>query len=215
MLDVYGMVGGERIARPDPDNANGINYTPSPAGRYAVTAIDSFVAPGWPDARVPFGAELRDSDGQIQFHDQDGTWKFATGKKSAYHRYQDALSRKDFLLSDGSVRPTWQDNEFGHGSAQLRRVSNGAPQGHMIHNSAFNETTRRYFMDTRRFLDPSVALTELHTSHGCEHLHPRDFDEIIGKGYLAPGTVLVIHGYDEISEPAKAAARAPLAARNR
>ncbi len=68
---------------------------------------------------------------------------------------------------------------------------------HMIHSSPDQEETRRYFTDTDALLDPSAALATLRQSHGCEHVHPRDVDEMVSKGYLAPGSVLVIHGYDE------------------
>ena len=53
-------------------------------------------------------------------------------------------------------------------------------------------------MDTDRLVDAATALDVLDWSHGCEHIHPRDLDELVSRGVLAPGTPFVVHAYDEV-----------------
>jgi hypothetical protein len=55
-----------------------------------------------------------------------------------------------------------------------------------------------YPVDTERKVDAATALDVLDWSHGCEHIHPRDLDELVSRGVLAPGTPFVVHGYDEV-----------------
>ena len=108
------------------------------------------------------------------------------------------LERASYLDRTGKVYETWRLNDFGHLRGQLKSVRTGAYQGHMIHSSPKNEATAAYFADTDALLDPAKALGVLDWSHGCEHIHPRDLDEMVARGYLAPGTTFVVHGYDEV-----------------
>lgn len=197
VLDVYGMVGGDDQGRDDPNNPH-VDFSPSPAGRYDVVELSPHASGVWNWSYVPYGAPLREVGGEVQYQDSNGRWQWATGPNSVFKdRVPAPLERKSYLGKDGQLPPRWTMNDFGHLRGRLKSVSTGNLQGHMIHSSAFNQGTDAYYADTDRLLDPEQALSVLRYSHGCEHIHPRDLDEMVARGYLAPGTRFVVHGYDE------------------
>ncbi|MFN7144995.1 MAG: peptidoglycan-binding domain-containing protein, partial [Myxococcota bacterium] len=83
VLERYGMVGGENRFADDPNNPR-VDYSPSPAGAYTVVRVSPHVSYAWPWSYVPYGAALREKDGEVQFRDLDGTWRFATGPNGAF-----------------------------------------------------------------------------------------------------------------------------------
>lgn len=196
LLDVYGMVGGEAAGRDDPKNPH-VDFSPSPEGAYDLVELGPHASNAWNWSYVPFGAALRELGGEVQYQDARGVWRFATGPSGEFKdRDPPPLARKDYLGPDGKLLARWTKNDFGHLRGRLKSVRTGALQGHMIHSSAFNQGTAAYYADTDRLLDPKEALSVLRHSHGCEHIHPRDLDEMVARGYLAPGTRFVVHGYD-------------------
>jgi hypothetical protein len=197
VLDTYGMVGGHKVGFKDEVHNNGIDYWPSPRGTFDALTPKTIVSSAWPLSRVPYGAQLRELEGEVQYRSADGAWHFATGPRSVLAKGPSALRREDFLLS-GSLQDTWQNNDFGHLSAYLRSRRTGEILGSIIHSSADNETTEAYFRETVSLREPAAALERLRHSHGCEHIHPRDMDELVTKGYFGAGTTLRIHGYDEV-----------------
>ena len=197
VLDTYGMVGGQAEARPDPNNPT-VDYSPSPEGTYDVVEVDPHASLAWAWSYVPYGAPLRLSGGEVQFRDVRGRWQWATGSNSAFAGRNPPPLGKDDYFEDGELMPRWTKNDFGHLRARLRSVRTGALQGHMIHPGPVNEETAAYFADTDGLVKPEAALETLRFSHGCEHIHPRDMDELVARGYLAPGTRFVVHGYDEV-----------------
>lgn len=197
VLDRYGMVGGRNEQRDDPNNPH-VDYGPSPAGSYTVVEVNPHTSGAWPYSYVPWGAHLREQAGEIQFRDGTGVWRWATGPQSVFKgRNPPPLERADYLNERGEVRPHWNANDFGHLRGRLRSVRTGVVQGHMIHSSPANQGVGAYFSDTDALIDPVKALDVLHYSHGCEHIHPRDIDEMVAKGYLRPGARFIVHGYDE------------------
>ena len=194
----YGMVGGENQFRDDPHNPT-VDYSPSPEGAYTVVRVSPHASYSWPYSYVPYGAQLRDTDGEVQFRDVDGTWRFATGPNSVFaRRNPPPLGRASYRDASGVTYTQWRLNDFGHLRGQLKSVRTGQLQGHMIHGSPHQQSPRPYFADTRALLDPATALDVLDYSHGCEHIHPRDLDDMVARGYLAPGTRFVVHGYDVV-----------------
>ena len=133
------------------------------------------------------------------FRDVDGVWKMATGPSSVFAaRNPPPLPRSSYIDgATGKPYPFWQLNDFGHLRGQLKSLKTGQLQGHMIHSSPGNEETAQYFKDTSTLVNAAEALDRLDYSHGCEHLHPKDFDDLVARGWLAPGTTFVVHGYDE------------------
>ncbi len=197
LLDIYGMVGGEVEGRDDPRNPH-VDYSPSPEGQYDVVELSPHASGAWNWSYVPYGAPLREVGGEVQYQDDKGVWRFATGPSGVFKdRNPPPLARKDYLDRDGHLLPEWTKNDFGHLRGRLKSLRTGQLQGHMIHSSPFNQGTDVYYSDTDRLLDPKEALSVLRVSHGCEHIHPRDLDELVARGYLAPGTRFVIHGYDD------------------
>ena len=197
VLDTYGMVGGLNESRDDPTNPT-VDFGPSPKGKYKVKEVNPHTSTAWSYSYVPYGAALREQGGEIQFRDGGGQWKFATGPQSAFlGRNPPPLERNAYLDRDGKPMKAWTLNDFGHLRGRLVAVATGGTQSHMIHSSPEQERNANYWKDTDRLVDPSQALVTLNHSHGCEHIQPRDMDELVAKGYLAPGTTFVIHGYDE------------------
>lgn len=199
VLDVYGMVGGHAEGRADPNNP-AVPYSPTPAGTYEIVELSVQVSQVWPYSYVPFGAPLREVGGEIQFRDERGQWQWATGPSSAFAgRKPPAPDKSAYKDAAGRLLPTWTKSDFGHLRGRLKDVATGRFQSHMIHPSGFNEGTETYFSDTSALENARTAETVLKHSHGCEHIHPRDLDELLAKGYLAPGTRFIVHGYDERS----------------
>lgn len=199
VLDAYAMVGGERTPRDDPHHGS-VEYSPTPAGRYEVVRVDPHSSYSWPFSYVPYGSHLREVGGEIQYRDGSGQWRWATGPQSVFLGREPApLSAAAYRDSDGTLPPTWTRNEFGHIRALLRDARTKAVQTHMIHGTPYGELAKVYNQDTAALLDPARALDVLKHSHGCEHIHPKDLDEMVSKGYIRPGTIFVVHGYDERS----------------
>ncbi|MCB9759927.1 MAG: murein L,D-transpeptidase [Alphaproteobacteria bacterium] len=196
VLEAYGMVGGEPEARDD--EHSDIDYSPTPAGTYEVIRVDPHASWSWAFSYVPFGSHLREVGGEIQFRDGGGVWRFATGPEGVFKdRTPPPLLAAHYRNSDGSLPPTWTRSEFGHLRGLLRDVRTGRTQGHMIHSSPYAELTKHYFTDTEALDDAASALDLLRVSHGCEHIHPKDMDELVARGWMRPGTRFVVHGYDE------------------
>jgi peptidoglycan hydrolase-like protein with peptidoglycan-binding domain len=194
----YAMVGGRARSEPDPKNPK-VPYDPSPSGTYTVVRVSPHASMSWAWSYVPFGAALREVGGEVQYRDLDGTWRFATGPQGAFAgRTPPPLARASYLDEKGKLLEVWQLNDFGHLRAQLKSATTGQIQSHMIHSSPHLQGAAAYFQDTRPLHDPSLAAEVLKFSHGCEHIHPRDLDDLIARGYLAPGTRFVVHGYDEV-----------------
>lgn len=197
-LERYGMVGGQNRFADDPNNPT-VDYGPSPAGTYEVIRVSPHASYSWAWSYVPYGAPLDEVDGEVRFRDVDGTWRFATGPKGTFAtRNPPPLPASSYRDSKGVLYETWRLNDFGHLRGQLKSKRTGTIQGHMLHSSPHQEGTAAYFRDTEDLLDPAKALDVLDWSHGCEHVHPRDFDDMVARGFLAPGTTFVVHGYDEV-----------------
>ncbi|MCK6522059.1 peptidoglycan-binding protein [Myxococcota bacterium] len=201
VLDVYGMVGGEEGAdRVSSSNPN-VRYSETPAGRYRIEEISPHASGTWPRSYVPYGSELRLVDDEVQYRAGDGVWRFATGPRSEFiRRDPPPMTRSGYLNPDGSLPRTYAGNDFGHLRVYLRDLATGRLQTHMVHPIPDLEQNTKYWADTRALTSPSVALATLRYSHGCEHIHPRDLDEMTAKGYVAPGVIFVVHSYDD--EPA-------------
>ena len=198
VLDVYGMVAGEEGAdRASPTNPN-VRYSETPAGRYRVVEISPHASGSWPRSYVPYGSELRLLEDEVQFRAGDGVWRYATGPKSEFiHRDPPPMTCAGYLSPDGTLPRTYTGNDFGHLRVYLRDLATGRLQTHMVHPIPELEQNSKYWQDTEALTSSAVALATLRYSHGCEHIHPRDLDEMISKGYVMPGVLFVVHSYDD------------------
>jgi hypothetical protein len=187
-IDRYDMRGGPARTQPDPRGLNftGMPFSPTRPGAYTIAGSGAHVTAAWKFSQIPWGAALREKDGQIQFQAlAGGPWRFATGPRSVFAgRPEEArFVREDFLVG-GRLPERYTDNDFGHRAVYLER--GGRRQGHMIHSTPREEAA---------YGDDGI---ELLPSHGCEHMRPADLDEALAKGYFRPGSPFIVHGYDEV-----------------
>ena len=201
VLAKYGMVGGRADQKPDPNNPK-VDFSPTPQGRYEVVGVSPHMSGAWPYSYVPYGAPLREADGEVEFCGKDGQWHRATGDDSVFSDRKPApLSGDEYRDVDGNLPSVWTKNDFGHLRARLLDLKTKTYQSHMIHSGPATEATAAYFAETEKLTDPKQAAYVLRYSHGCEHIHPKDFDELVTRGWLKPGTLFVVHGYDERFDP--------------
>ncbi len=202
VVDVYAMRGGPAEARPDdrPWVDPRFSWAPTPPGTYTLAGSRAHVTPSWKYSQIPFGAALRERDGEIEFRvPGEQAWQPATGPRSAFagRPEEKRFEREDFLVR-GRLPERYELSDFGHRGVYLRD-RRGRIAGHLIHPTAVGE--RRY-----------AERTPLLESHGCEHIRPHDLDEALAKGYLRSGTRFTVHAY---AEEAPADALGWLAARGR
>jgi hypothetical protein len=160
------------------------SWAPTPPGRYTLAGDGVHVSASWKYSQIPFGAELRERDGEIQFRNPgEPDWRLATGPESVFRDRPETrrFERKDFLI-DGRLPARWELNDFGHRAIYLRNAG-GRIVGHLIHPTALGE--RRYGKE--------APLLE---SHGCEHMRPMDLDEALSKGYFRPGVPFTVQPYE-------------------
>ncbi len=188
VVDVYDMRGGP--AKTTKDGRAGVNprfkWAPTAGGSYRLAGARAHISANWKFSQVPFGAELRMHEGQVEFRNPGSkTWQQATGLKSVFkNRPTDRqFSVEDFLVR-GRLPERYVANDFGHEAHYLKN-SRGRMVGHMIHASPRGE---------RNYGNDQVALSR---SHGCEHMRPADIDECVAKGYFRPGRSFKVHGYGE------------------
>lgn len=186
---IYVQVGGNIVdsmeARGGPpiklDDFDGHTADPSKAGTYTLGEGKPHVTSAWDTSQIAWGAELREVDGQVQYLDLDGVWKWATGDKS---KLKHEIERKYFHEGkdvNNPVAATYRHNDFGPISFKIK----GSP-GLYIHTTPQDEEASEVGTEE-----------ELSCSHGCLHVQPADRDRLITRGYLAKGVKIVIKKYAE------------------
>ena len=98
------------------------------------------------------------------------------------------MIRKAFYDHAGRVIPTWNLNDFGKWSWNLKKYGQRTP--YYIHTTPADEEASETH---RRFL-----LTQ---SHGCIHIYPDDRDEMMRKGYLKAGINVEVKAYGQQGPP--------------
>lgn len=161
---------------------------PSKPGRYRLGEGKAHRTDNWIHSQIPWGAALRDHNGEIQFRAENrgrkARWAYATGPKSALTY---PIPREDFYDDDGALHATWRFNDFGARAWRLR----GSP-GLLIH------TTPGLERASALGVDPSLP-----TSHGCLHVKPSQRDRLVERGYLRRGVTVVIKRYRDRLLPRK------------
>jgi hypothetical protein len=103
-----------------------------------------------------------------------------------------AMNHARVRFFDGStgklISPTWKQNDFGVWAWNLTR--DGARSTYYVHTTPDDEKA------TEEGTPVSLA-----QSHGCIHLRPKDRDEMMEKGYLAKGVVLIVKPYTDKGPP--------------
>lgn len=213
LLDVFPGNGG---------SAKGIAWEPGLPGHIATRTPDgSFTfdrtlekkSPSWRNSWVGDSAELRWSDDtktQVDYKDQDGTWRRLTGEDAEFVVYgtpqkpfrekkQSLLYREatnkmsdgtrrppnafkidDALDKNGELRQTWGKNDFGPNTIRMKDQK-GELMSVFFHSSPSDEL-RDLFLDS---------------SHGCIHMKPDDVDSMAS--YLQRGSEIRISSIDATS----------------
>ncbi|HOX42716.1 MAG TPA: hypothetical protein PK668_03910 [Myxococcota bacterium] len=89
VVDVYPMRGGPAEGRPDGRSwvDPHFSWAPTPAGTFTLAGSGPHVTSSWKYSQIPFGAELREREGQIEFRLPGGDeWRAATGPRSVFAR---------------------------------------------------------------------------------------------------------------------------------
>jgi hypothetical protein len=157
---------------------------------------------------IPWGAALRlNGAREVEFRDNGGTWRLATGPKGEVTQAEFAYLRRDgFTHVDPQavydrvhdifvdpktstlLSPTWEKNDFGRWGWNLRK--NGKATGFYVHTTAKDEAATA-----------TARAVYLANSHGCVHLVPTERDMMIARGYPQTGVDFEVRGYTEKGPP--------------
>jgi hypothetical protein len=173
----------------------------TPAGRYVLDRAEHHITDSWPRSVVPWGAEIRDNDGIVEYR-AGGIWKPASGRfgevthaiiqfvaRSNQHvdlMNADILSR-DMFFSRGVLISPWNRNDFGKWSWNLKK--DGQRTAFYIHTVPVDDVSS----------DPGAFTIE--QSHGCIHIRPRDRDDMVQRGFLKEGVAVEVMPYGLVGPP--------------
>lgn len=197
------------VAGPPPDRQKsdrGGHYAESTAaGIYVLDKGEAHTSAGWPASVVPWGAEIREQNGIIQYR-IGNQWRDATGPRGTVTQAsrlffartpnakvspQEIESSARSLFIDprtGKLSPTYKNNDFGVISWNMKL--NGKRTALYIHTTPANEWSTAN--------GSNVVLGQ---SHGCIHIRPVDRDMLMKKGYLKEGTIVEVKKYGEAGPP--------------
>lgn len=194
----YEMAGGPPPGRGYNDKG-GHSAGITPPGHYVLGPQEHHTTSSWPMSVIPWGAPLREADGEIQYQVR-GRWITASGPQGTVTQAtmqfhirsgsQPNLSdvaasvRRAFYDQAGNLIPVWNHNDFGMWAWNL--TSHGARSPYYVHTTPPNEAATAAH---QRFL-----LTQ---SHGCVHIRPADRDEMMQKGYLKAGIAVDVKQYGD------------------
>jgi hypothetical protein len=197
----YEAVGGPPPGRGFHDRG-GHTAGVTPAGHYVLDRKEHHESRNWPQSVVPWGAEIRDRDGIIEYHER-GIWIKATGlsgtvtraiirfavrsKKHIAPVEADHIARHMFY-SDGKLISEWNKNDFGNWSWNLKK--NGSRTVYYIHTTPENEAATA-----------AGKTFVLEQSHGCVHIRPSDRDQMMADGVLKEGVHVEVKPYGQVGPP--------------
>lgn len=202
--EAYEMAGGPppgKGKKGDGGHSAGV----TPPGPYVLGRQEHHTTPNWPMSVIPWGAPLREHAGEIQYQ-TGGKWVNATGPHGTvthayvlwFQRSHKHMPFKDlvdgvrllpqFRWPDGSLKATWDMNDFGNWSWNL--LKDGQRSVYYIHTTPEDEAA-------------TAAGTPflLQQSHGCIHIRPADRDEMVRKGYLKAGVPVEVKPYGAKGPP--------------
>jgi hypothetical protein len=179
----------------------------TPAGTYTLGAQAHHTTPNWPMSSIPWGAKLEEkADGLVYYSIVPGKWVAVTGPDGVFTkslgqffdqtpaelrarvRREDYVSQTGSLYADGKLISPWTKNDFGEWSWDLER--NGERSPYYIHTTPGDEARYR-----------AGKSSDLANSHGCVHIHPKDRDEMMAKGYLSAGVEVIVKPYGQLGPP--------------
>jgi hypothetical protein len=210
----YPAMGGPRKHFKDGPHFGG----PTQPGTYVLLRKVQHVSHSWTWSKVRWGARLKEdaANNDVLFEDDRGAWESVStvvfqgyklvnfeGKVmsvlEAVKHYYAQLTRDP---ANHKVPATWVFNDFGHATWYMFVDKDGdgkfsPKKGEKIHSQFIHTTPLNEYQweqeKTRKHPDPSRVILEY--SHGCIHVKPQDFDEMVAKHYLKSGTHFVVHSY--------------------
>lgn len=178
---------------------------PTPKGIYRLGPKHHHVTNNWSMSCLAFCTPIRQGAIEYEYQDNSGNWHIASGptgkvtlvrlkefakglKRSLTKAENDDIVRdvrKWFRWRDGTMMDKWWRNDFGEWAWNLPGTAC------YIHTTPPDEVA--WHLKTQNI--------PLENSHGCIHLHPKDRDEMMKKGYLKQGAYFEVKGYDEKGPP--------------
>jgi hypothetical protein len=199
--EVYEACGGPVKGKADRGHTKG----PTPEGKYRLGPKHHHVTVNWSASCLAFGTPIRQVVVEYEYQDANGSWHLASGPEGKVTqvrlkewarengRAPTADKREEivrdvrtwFRWDDGTMMDKWWNNDFGEWAWNLPGTA------------CYIHTTPN---DERAWHFESTDIS-LKNSHGCVHLHPKDRDEMMKKGYLRQGAYFEVKGYDEKGPP--------------
>lgn len=181
----------------------------TPAGEYVLGEKEHHYTKNWPDSTIPWGATLeKKADGFVYYSIHEGTWVQVTGPDGVFTKAQAAewdhtsadmrsslgtrahhMNDTSDLYEEGKLISPWTQGDFGEWAWNLTRRGKRSP--FYIHTTPEDEEAHR-----------GGKNRDLENSHGCVHVHPKDREDMLAKGYLVAGTKVIVKPYGEKGPPA-------------
>lgn len=172
---------------------DGFEKKPTTKGSYVLSSCGKHVSTRYRlFGRVPWGTRLKEENKVLKVL-IDGKWqplsKYSTVTK------EELEDEYFYLYKKRTLPDKWVFNDFGHMTCYYFIDIN--------HNGVFDGKSERIqgeFIHTTPKSEAENVLyhtVELEGSHGCIHVKPNDIDEMIKKGYLVKGNLVVVHSYKQ------------------
>lgn len=200
--EVYEACGGPETGSHDRGHTSG----PTPKGKYRLGPRHHHVTVNWSSSCIAFGRPIRQGAVEYEYQDEKGLWHVASGpdgkvtklrlkerrvelnRALTEDKRQEVIRdvRSWFRWDDGTMMDKWWGNDFGEWAWNLPGTA------------CYIHTTPK---DEVAWLLLGGKDIQLENSHGCVHVHPKDRDEMIRKGYLRHGAYFELKGYHEKGPP--------------
>jgi hypothetical protein len=188
----------------------------TPSGNFSLADKEHVITVNWPMSTIPWGADLTESDaGIVSYSLNGGPSKQLSGAggimTQACGLYYDRTPvdqrkdddgtpwgdrastvakwvQEDLHDNSGNLATPWAQNDFGVWAFNI--IMNGQRSPYFVHTTPDDEAT-----------ESGGGTAVLSNSHGCVHLHPKDRDEMMQKGYLVKGVPFKIMPYGQSGPP--------------
>jgi hypothetical protein len=189
MVAIMDGVGGPKNAV---KAADGLMAGPTDKGTFTVASCgqhSSKLYATW--SKIRWGSPLKEENGQVMVQ-HEGKWQPLSDVTPLTK--ENLLDYYELLYEKRQLPDKWLFNDFGHQTCYLFKDTDGdgkLGKKEKIHAEFFHTTPQD---EASEALGKKYTLSE---SHGCVHVRPPDLDLLVKKGYLKPGTKVVVHGYEE------------------
>ena len=185
IVAIFDAVGGPKSTSIGSD---GFPQGPTDSGQYVVHRCGRHSSRRYPDwSGIPWGSRLRIRGSRVQAY-YNGRWRPVSVTRKMIEEYHREL------YGVSKVPTKWVFNDFGHMTCYyfkdvIRNRRLDKKRGERVHGEFIHTTPGD---EANTALKKPVILTE---SHGCVHVKPKDIDDMIKKGYMRKGNLVVVHKY--------------------